>query len=436
MKFIPGLLFSFLFLACLFAKADDNILIRPYLSDKYGKGKTQREISAELGVSPSLVSKYLSGTVRSSPKIIRGFKRNFSDIFFELGRAQDLKLELASLRDGLLIRPSQIKTLMAGQPVCFPLFSSIAIAHRIEGNGKAAFYDHQTIRLATEMMTRPIYGPHHNQNDLESYSRDLPFNMHLAEQLPEPLSTIQEENYQSLLPHIPNAGLLVIAGRAREYESHLEQNRFEQALIRQAMTRGQPILAICAGCWPLWQYRPKVDKKNKKDKEKPCGLLKSVRWHACLPMIYMSKIHGRAVNNKQIHKVVLDEESLLKRILPGNPVHLRVNSVHTKAPDEIFIPQYFQISGRSVHDESLSPSNWGREMNVEQGTVEAFETRYGVPSFGIQWHPEAYKKESNTKEVENPKQHRAIIQYMAQAGISYSHKRRMIEELEDVFSRM
>lgn len=426
-----NLLYSFavlsVFLATMSVRAEEDELIRPYVKQIYRAGKTQREIASELNISPSLVSKYLSGAVLSSPTIIRNFRQNFKEQFFSLYVQKKLKKERDGLPSILIIKPSFMKQQDAKAPVLMP---PIAIAHRIEGKGKAAFYDHQMMRSATGMMTVSVYAAHHERGDLEVYARQLPFHMHLSNELPESLSGIQEDGEQKLMQPLPNAGLLVIAGRASKYETHQAQNHFEQELIRQAMVRGQPILAICAGCWQLWQH------DSKREEIPKGGRIKTVKGHAYSKMVYMSEQHGRAVNNTQIHGVRIIEDSLLKRILPQGTQELRVNSLHSYAPDEVFIPDFFQVSGVSVDDKGLTPANRGGVMGVDQNTIEAFETKHGAPTMGIQWHPEAYNKDQNTKGVVDAEKHRTIIQYLAQAGIAYSHKRRVLDQLEGIFSRL
>lgn len=441
------------FLVSTSVGAQEDGIVRPYIKQIYSAGKTQRQISEELNVSPSLVSKYLSDGVSRSPKIVASFKRNFTEQFFNLYVQKKLREERESLPSILIIKPSFIKQQDSPEVPVLPF--PTAIAHRIEGAGKAAFYDHQMIRCATDMMTVSVMGAHHNAAHLEEYRRGLSVYMHLSQEgsLPNALSAIQPTD-QALMRALPNTGLLVIGGRASKYEAHEAQNQFEQELIRQAMVRGQPILAICAGCWPLWQYVP----KEYEGKRETPGRVKKVHGHAYSKMIYMSEKHGRAVDNTQIHGVGVVKDSLLATILNkytkvgGNGVNnwavlkqdptteyatnLRVNSVHSWAPDGAFVPDFFQESGLSICDEGLAPANRGGPMDVQEKTIEAFETKHGAPTMGIQWHPEAYNKNKNTKGVLDADKHRAIIQYMAKAGVAYGHRRTMLAELESIFSKL
>ena len=452
--------FSLFVAPCVWA--DDDSVIRPHLRTRCRDGKSQRSIATDLNVSPSLVSMYLREQVQTSPTITRNFRRRSPETFLDLCTREKRVQELRKLPSQLDLRPSQTKVLapsmflflsdraekaeenfpdvLAVKPSSVQAYARthpmpkggqamIAVGHRIEADGKAAFYDHQTVRAATDVKTVSVYGAHHDQAHLATYARSLPFQMYLSEgEMPARLDAHTEEG-MTLLEALRGTGLLVIAGRASKYEGHTAQNNFEADLIRQAMVRGQPVLAICAGCWPLWQYTPK---QGKGEIPMPKGKLKPVTGHAAGKMIYMSETHGRAVYNSQIHGVEIPEGTLLKAFSKTNT--LRVNSVHSTAPDETFVPDLFQVSAWSKKDRELAPKNrHGDIMDTKENTVEAFESKFGAPVLGIQWHPEAYGADSNTKGVKDAPKHRSIIQDMTRAGQAYAYKRRLLEELHTVF---
>lgn len=48
-------------------------------------------------------------------------------------------------------------------------------------------------------------------------------------------------------------GLLVIAGRARDAKDASRDN-LEKKLLSQAAREGRPVIALCGGCWQLWEH--------------------------------------------------------------------------------------------------------------------------------------------------------------------------------------
>ena len=64
----------------------------------------------------------------------------------------------------------------------------------------------------------------------------------------------------------------------------------------------------------------------------------------------------------------------------------------------------------------------------KQDVPEAFETLFGSPFPGIQWHPEAYNPgDSSTTD------HLNILRYMVKAGDAYRFKRNVINDLHNRF---
>lgn len=67
-------------------------------------------------------------------------------------------------------------------------------------------------------------------------------------------------------------------------------------------------------------------------------------------------------------------------------------------------------------------------------TIEAFETRFGVPIIGIQWHPELTIPEwiTSNHSVPNPEfsSDRRILEAFAESALTYARKRLLLSELE------
>ncbi len=290
-------------------------------------------------------------------------------------------------------------------------FSPIIISYRNESHGGGAYYDHYTIRKATRADTIIA---HSGQMEILAFDQSIKFS------LPTPTS------YSDFTQISDKSGLLVIPGRSREIETkrsvdHRIRSEFEQNLIKNALLRGQPILAMCAGSWQLWQAMG--------------GSIVTVEDHnygAGMPRI--SQTHGNIGYNKQIHRIRITEDNLLKNIMRvSSSDRPSVNSVHWMAPYGPSKPARVIISAITVQDDDIAPnSRQSRKMKPTADSVEAFENEFGAPVMGIQWHPEAYN-ESDKADLESQK-HLGIIKFMAAAGTTYFNKRRVLKELEEKFA--
>eukprot|EP01130_Rhizamoeba_saxonica_P014780 TRINITY_DN6492_c0_g1_i1.p1 TRINITY_DN6492_c0_g1~~TRINITY_DN6492_c0_g1_i1.p1 ORF type:complete len:128 (-),score=11.96 TRINITY_DN6492_c0_g1_i1:55-438(-) len=65
----------------------------------------------------------------------------------------------------------------------------------------------------------------------------------------------------------------------------------------------------------------------------------------------------------------------------------------------------------------------GTTMETQTDTIEAFETKYGSPCIGVQWHPEAYYGYKDQTHLE-------LINYMVLAGEAYIAKRSFLASFE------
>lgn len=299
--------------------------------------------------------------------------------------------------------------------------SPVAISYRDEGNGKGAFYDHYTVRRITHTLTVMGTPPTMSTETFASYRNYLAGYNKLALSLNADLP----ESYPSVFEY---AGLLFIPGRARETEDkrpavHEARSKHEQKLIREAILHGQPILAVCAGSWQLWEYFG--------------GHTVNVTDHnygAGMPRILNN---GKVGYNKQIHRIKITENSLLAASMGYTAETVQqarpsVNSVHWAAPDMSSTPDALIVTAHAVRDNLIAPnSRQGGIMAVQANTAEAFETKQGAPMLGVQWHPEAYN--ADDKASMSSKNQLAILQYMAQAGHTYQNRRRVVQELQNKF---
>jgi gamma-glutamyl-gamma-aminobutyrate hydrolase PuuD len=302
--------------------------------------------------------------------------------------------------------------------------ASIEISYRDDGNGKGPFWDHYTIRRVSQHNTVISKA---NDVSTDAFQSENHTNTHRLD--------MNNDTEYSAFPEIKNTqdicGLLMIPGEARDIKSkrpnaYQKRLQHETQLIKQALLQGRPILAICAGSWRLWQTQiaPNI----------PPGKVEAVSGHAysSMPRILKS---GKLGYNKQIHRIAIEPHSILAGAMgiPTNEVTTTqptVNSVHWNAVDATTPHPLFQPVARSVRDEKIEPKNrQGNAMDPKTGGIEAYESKFGAPQLGIQWHPEAYNASDITDLT--PELHINLILYMALAGDAFHAKQLMLTELEN-----
>jgi gamma-glutamyl-gamma-aminobutyrate hydrolase PuuD len=299
----------------------------------------------------------------------------------------------------------------------------VGIALRQCGGGKGAYYDHYTLQLTTQTPTVVL-----KQETMKIAN--------FVEQLRQVTHSLQYEvsnieDYKTSAEATPKEfGLLFIPGVSRksyEREDFEVRKQFQSDLIKRAVLEGRPILAICGGCWQLW--------------EEFGGKVKEVKGHsyrAGMPRILDTT--GKVGYNKQIHRLNLEADSHIlcgAMMLPSfenqSPT---VNSVHWLAPSDEIVPSFLDVSAKSVADESIAPkiTRDGETRVINPDTcIEAFESKNGVPIIGVQWHPEAYTK--NSPESYKPRNQISILKYMIESGKSFQLKKKMVCELKNIFRR-
>lgn len=285
---------------------------------------------------------------------------------------------------------------------------SIGIPYRNDGAGRGADYDHRSLQAASSGATTLLK---------------------TADMCTSPMKYVAKQRTQQLKHKIPQLvaskesgdgyGLLFIPGISRSvYESaeREEREEFQGTLIKQALLEGRPILAVCGGCWQLW--------------EKFGGKTKEVREHSYrggMPRILQST--GKVGNNKQVHRVGFGQNSqiLLGAMRLEQDARPTVNSVHWKAPVKSNV-SHVQVSAISIADDQIAPliTNKGmtRPLKPER-CIEAFESESGAPILGIQWHPEAYQQGTS---------HAHSIRYMEEAGRAFNIKKKMLLEIKAIFA--
>lgn len=286
---------------------------------------------------------------------------------------------------------------------------NITITFRDEGRGKAALWDHKTTQNITPSQTMVAWGSKLPPTMFKPYLKDLT-------RKPEVLNA-----------NAYGQGLLLIPGRTRDIESkrplvQLARSEFEQAILKDALRRGRPILGICGGSYELIKalgYEAPFLKVEGHD-----YAVKHPKQDLCLNE--KGKVHA----NVQVHTVDINTPSLLADAV-GFACEMSVNSIHELAINQYSLPSDVTVSSKSRR--SLIPGEPATE-----GSLESFEhchivkTRYektimtyGAPTMGVQWHIEAYE----TKHDESEPQYR-LFNYMVKAGVAYDAKQAMLEQLK------
>lgn len=293
-----------------------------------------------------------------------------------------------------------------------PQPAPILVSYRQDGNGKGAFFDHYTLQRHTHHNTKIVKHHELSRAQINHYIQNQTHSLRqgLLGVVPGKLTPAQSEG-------LSEGGLLVIPGVTRaDHDNPNAQHKmrmsFESAVIRDAMNRGRPILGLCGGSWKLWEWGQ--------------GDFVPVRDHAYARMPNIG-VHGNVGYNIQVHGLRVEDNSLLRDAMGGlvnnQALTLNVNSVHWKACNHQNTPSCFKVTGTAVNAPNITLTNRvGNQMVPEVRTVEAFETKHGVPVLGIQWHPEAYPFGVN--------EHNNLLNYMAKAGDAFAAKQTMLNQFK------
>tara|TARA_R110002110_G_scaffold415856_3_gene658488 strand:+ start:68262 stop:69293 length:1032 start_codon:yes stop_codon:yes gene_type:complete len=309
-----------------------------------------------------------------------------------------------------------------------PEKAPVVISYRLEGKhlGKAAFYDAYTLANHTGFPVSFVHSEDDSIKDkyLLDYIKTQTINiphvtMNPASGRPEPAT----------LDSYKKGGLLVIPGMTREsYEKtppvHNIRMKFEKSIIDDALRRGRPILAICAGSWTLWEALG--------------GTLVSVDGHNYGGGMPRINAKGTMTYNVHIHDVRVKKNSLLHTAMAlGNSQQERLlpaNSIHWMAPNSESLPSNFEVSATARKSPSvLLKTRQKTVMTPDDNTVEAFSSLHGVPILGFVWHPEAFDfKKNSGAELSNSK----ALLFMAQAGSAYKAKQDMLNDYKAVAAKV
>lgn len=225
----------------------------------------------------------------------------------------------------------------------------------------------------------------------------------------------------------------------------IRREEFEIKLIQKASERGIPMLAICAGSWRLANaFGGKTialsEEHTKKHLKENMRLMSDYITIKSGTMLH--GIHTAAQANKSIVQKTTVDAGKSKIVAEKNLVssneknenfndqELYVNSTHwrvTKFPEH----QPFTEFGHRFETSAQDP---------DTKTLEAFESKYGTPIIGVQFHPEYsiplfIEKDGSYCIVQDYKTHRSILESWIESGQSYRHKQELQSEIKNHLSQ-
>jgi gamma-glutamyl-gamma-aminobutyrate hydrolase PuuD len=315
-------------------------------------------------------------------------------------------------------------------------------------DGKGTFYDHFVFQKLTDLPTEMILPGNMTEEDIYSKMRSY------VDQLPY-TGVKGKQDDRVIAKDLPkvqagysfDCGLLVIPGRMRDREDNIIRQQHEEALLRHALLRGQPILAICAGSWRLWQALWTINlypdyEIGVKQRDNLKSFIKKVEDHTASRMMSLSLTTPKVTYNIMMHGLKFMENSLLYQMMVGKEQYLEdmhVNSVHWKAPvsnpnalqESTKYPFGIEIGVVSKNTKELEVKNRNNKIMVPtEGEIEGFSSIYGAPVIGVGWHPEA---SNSIEELDKYSSYNiSLIKKMAHAGKAYQHKRALIKEINEL----
>ncbi|BBO59788.1 hypothetical protein MPB2EB_0914 [Mycoavidus sp. B2-EB] len=376
------------------------------------------------------------------------------------------------------------------------------IAYRDCSRGTGAFWDHHRIQSITGGRTiAATPEPSANTSPIEiqaSYTTDnVNHKGHYCEnRLPKGMPKQSRQGWGLLI--VPGGNWSLRGELPEPATAHMPKKNdseaqrrydareaFEHELLRDAIRRGRPILAICHGSARLLEVFGGVTRCVKP------------KTHQSRQMLYLCK-DGSVANVCDQHdiKFIKSKHSLLKRMVlwertPATPPvrgGWKKNKNHISLPDKVnsmhwsvaaekngvsvessFSPvPEFELRRYKIHSEKdaraegtqvsrlanlvvtvraqkhsncyvqESPKTKASTLSKEypEYPAEAFETRYGAPTMGVQWHPEAYEIPEKGKSTANRTTkdtmgfHHKLILYFAQAGWAYGMRVQAVNEIK------
>ena len=312
--------------------------------------------------------------------------------------------------------------------------ATVTISYRDEGRGMGPFWDNHTIQMMTSAETHICYDGHSDIKDLVSFTEKikahpdrLPVFMTTAGSVPEADTAFGDD-------------LLIIPGNTRKTEIKRPEvfkarSDFEAMLLKDAINRGRPVLAICGGSWRLWQALGGTSFRQAPGHDYPASHPRDD--------LRIAK-NGAVIGNVMAHQVSVEKESILNdaMALKKQTEALWVNSIHWQVIDDSQMPQNVMISARSISHQPHIFLSWlfafvswltrllplfnrFKPVYCEEHEVEAFETTTSAPMLGVQWHPEAFAAGGQGSRAQ-----KKLFSYMRDAGEAFKKKQVLLHALK------
>lgn len=230
------------------------------------------------------------------------------------------------------------------------------------------------------------------------------------------------------------------------------REEFERALVKKAIERGIPVLGICAGSWlvatcyegvktaalqdevhdlhrqdkPLSARSVIGDKADVGEEETIPGL-RGIAHKAVIKeetMLHQIVSKAKGWRLKSPHGKALFWENPMTKMEEEGDILMGVNSTHWR----VVVAQ--NKEGR-IDNESLLVIS---AIEPEHNTIEAFESRFGVPIMGIQFHPE-YRvpvwitKKAIVPDWEYPA-NRRILEGFLETALTHANKKELMREID------
>lgn len=386
-------------------------------------GSSIVEVAKKIGVNPNTLGSFLRKPNATSPKV----KQKYEDwkarietpkaVLPKEGEPQNkLVIKLKPVARKLSFSPKPLEK----APIHIPVRGTAD-----DKDAKGIYFDHYVIQRATGHFSKAVVpaGSVYPFPALNGYIRQNPYALPYGIEYSSRMLPLQVTS--------DDGGLLIIPGRMRDREYDIVREAHENALLRKALLRGQPVLGICAGAWRVWEALRRLEMDPDFSQKMQEGLAE-VYDHSAARMMSFSESTGQVVYNIQLHGVKVEADSLLYQMMgKKSAVEMDVNSVHWKAPDRKALPSNVRVVAVATKGDVKETRNrHGRVVESELDTVEAFEAVFGAPVIGVQWHLEAYNLKDRGSEA-----HLNILRWMAKVGDVYAQKRKVLVELTEYFTK-
>lgn len=227
------------------------------------------------------------------------------------------------------------------------------------------------------------------------------------------------------------------ATRGFKYYESVSRDPFETALIEKAMTLGIPVLAVCAGSWRLLEtFGGEVRELNeeeyalhgKRGWAGSHGLEADTTKRGLIPD---AMIEAKAPS-QEAKKTARNAFSDPEKGRPASYTSSGANTTHWAVANTITTDKGKQELKR--HDKGMrTPADLLDVMVTEPGTqtVEAFESKFGAPIIGTQWHPESFNPgmkglKEKYKDNDMVEFSQKIFRTMVLAAVASKYRRRSV----------